>query len=104
MMMRRRIQCWRQVMFIPVMLMMGISSSVAHPDLIEQIVQVTEQLSQRGEAADLFRQRSELFRRHGQFEAALTDLAAAERMQTNIPPLTLERARIFCDAGRATEA
>jgi hypothetical protein len=64
-------------MFIPVMLMAGISSRAAHPDLIEQIVQVTEQLSQRGETADLFRQRSELFRRHGQFEAALTDLAAA---------------------------
>lgn len=76
----------------------------AHPDLIDQINQLTTQLKAQGESADGLEQRAELYRRHGQFEMALIDIAAAERLATNSTTLILVKARIFCDAGMAQPA
>jgi predicted Zn-dependent protease len=76
----------------------------AHPDLIEQITQTSEQIRKQGQSPGLYLERADLFRRHAQFDEALADLATAERLQTNATPLTLERARVLCDAGRAAES
>src|SRR5262245_16865247 len=76
--------------------------AAGHPDLIEQIVGVSRQLAERKTAA-LYLQRADLFRRHGEFESALADIAAAERFQTN-STLQLDRARVLFDAGRVTNA
>lgn len=78
--------------------------SHAHPDLIEQITKLTEEMQYEGATPGHLQQRAELFRRHAQFDFALVDIETAERLQTNAAPLTLERARIFCEAGRTTEA
>lgn len=94
----------RLVTGFAILLAAGIQLTTAHPDLIQQIVQVTEQMNQHRESAGLFCARAELFRRHGQFEAALNDLAAAERLNTNATPMRLERARVYCDSGHAQEA
>lgn len=72
----------------------------AHSDLEEQIGQITEQLPDHAESSELLLQRAELYRRHTQFDEALRDIAAAQR---KIPParITLARAKVFSDAGRA---
>ncbi len=80
------------------------SPCAAHPDLIEQIAGITQQLGQQGESSVLYLERADCFRRHGEFDEALSDIAAAERLQTNATRLTLDRARVLCDAGRATES
>lgn len=76
----------------------------AHPDLEEQISAITAEVKRVGVSADLLEQRAELFRRHAQFDAALVDIAAAEKMVTNSPALLLAKARIFSDAGMAQPA
>ena len=89
---------------ITALLVFVAAHSYAHPDLMEQITKLTEEMHREGATPGRLLQRAELFRRHAQFDVALADVATAERLQTNGPPLVLERARIFCDAGRATEA
>lgn len=79
-------------------------SCAAHPDLIEQISKLTEQLESEGESAALHVQRGDLYRRHGRFTDALMDIAAAEKLETNSPALLLAKARIFGDAGMARPA
>ena len=79
-------------------------SGAAHPDLIDQITQLTTERKAQGESAALYEQRADLYRRHAQFDAALMDIAAAERLATNSPALLLAKARIFSDAGQAKPA
>lgn len=86
------------------LLIATILPGLTHPDLIEQIVSTTRELEQHGDSAELYLTRADLFRRHGQFDAALTDLSTAERCQTNTVRLRLERARVLSDAGQATNA
>ncbi len=76
----------------------------AHPDLMEQITSLTQQLSEHDDSPALFLKRADLFRRHAQFDAALADIATAERLQTNTAGLNLDRARVLCDARRAAES
>ncbi len=82
----------------------SVLSGISHPDLIEQIDEITEQIGLHGPSADLLGQRADLYRRHAQFHEALVDIAAAERLETNSPAITLEKARIFCDAGMSQQA
>jgi len=95
---------WLELGLITAQLLFGAACGLAHPDLIEQIAKVSDEMGRAGETPERLQQRAELFRRHAQFDAALADIATAERLQTNAPPLTLERARILCDAGRSNEA
>jgi predicted Zn-dependent protease len=73
----------------------------AHPDLIEEIARTSAELKQ-SESSSLYLERADLFRRHGEFDAALADIGAAER--TNHAVFNLDRARVLCDAGRAAES
>lgn len=84
--------------------MLVTQSAFAHPDLEEQIARLTISIGQQPGNPDLFLQRASLYRRHGQFDDALKDIAAAESISTNGVPLTLDRARVLCDARRAAEA
>ena len=92
------------VMASLLVLWLSILSCSAHADLEEQIAALTRQLAKQGESATLYCERADLYRRHAEFDAALADVSAAERLQTNSPPLSLDRARILSDAGRAAEA
>ena len=85
-------------------LWLSVSSCSAHADLVEQITALTQQLAAHGESAAVYCERADLYRRHGEFAAALVDISVADRLQTNAPPLALDRARILSDAGRAAEA
>jgi tetratricopeptide (TPR) repeat protein len=78
--------------------------SQAHPDLVEQISEITEKMRLKGTTPERLLQRAELLRSHSQFDAALMDIVTAERLQTNAPPLLLERARILCDSGQTKDA
>jgi predicted Zn-dependent protease len=78
-------------------------SCAAHPDLLEQIDQLTAQLK-KSASADLHLERADLFRRHAQFDNALADIASAEKLQTNAVIVALPRAHVLVDAGRAAEA
>lgn len=78
-------------------------SCAAHPDLLEQIDQVSVQIK-KNESAELYLERADLYRRHAQFDAALLDIASAEKLETNTALLVLPRASILIDAGRAAEA
>ncbi|MEI9866384.1 MAG: hypothetical protein WDN00_17875 [Limisphaerales bacterium] len=69
----------------------SVVSGMSHPDLIEQIDEITEQIGLHGPSADLLGQRADLYRRHAQFHEALVDIAAAERLETNSPAITLEK-------------
>ena len=82
----------------------AVRSSPAHPDLIDEITRVTAQINEQEESAERYQQRAELFRRHGQFEAALMDIAVVERLRTNSPGVVLAKARIFSEAGMAKPA
>ncbi len=76
----------------------------AHPDLIEQIAQITSQLGKQPHTGNLYLQRANLFRRHSEYDAALLDIANAERWETNATVILLARARVYCDAGRSEAA
>lgn len=84
--------------------MLAAQSALAHPDLEEQIARLTINIALQPDHPDLLLQRADLYRRHGQFDDALKDIARAERISTNVVPLTLDRARVLCEAGRAAEA
>jgi tetratricopeptide (TPR) repeat protein len=76
----------------------------AHPDLDEQIGQLTAQISDHQHSADLYLQRADLYRRHAQFDEALRDLAVAAKCEAPVKRITLARAKVFSDAGRSEEA
>lgn len=76
----------------------------AHPDLIEQIAQITSQLGKQAPTGNLYLQRADLFRRHGEYDAALLDIATAECWETNATKILIARARVYCDAGRSEAA
>lgn len=75
----------------------------AHPDLIEEIARISTELKQN-ESSGLYLERADFFRRHGEFDAALADIGAAEQWETNHAVFNLDRARVLCDAGRAAES
>jgi len=83
---------------------LAVSPCAAHPDLLAQIASISQRMEDQNPSAALYLERADLYRRHAEFDSALADLTTAERLQTNAPPLLLDRARILCDAGRATEA
>src|SRR5438093_6038271 len=74
-----------------------------HPDLQEQLAALTLQLEKEPANANLWLRRSDVRRQHGQFEAALKDVAAAERLHPGWPLIALARAWTLFDAGRTVE-
>ena len=92
------------VSIVAAVLFLPAPSSSAHPDLVEQIDQLTAQLQTPKNPSARLEQRADLYRRHGQYEAALIDIAAAEKLTTNSTSLLLTKARTFCDAGMSKQA
>jgi tetratricopeptide (TPR) repeat protein len=84
--------------------------ALAHGDLHERIAALTRQLERDPRNAELWLQRADALRRHGEFAAALADVAASEKLKPNQPAADLQRARVWFDAGefpkavRATDA
>ena len=60
---------------------LSIAPCAAHPDLLEQIADLTQQLTKQGASSALYLERADLYRRHGEFDAAL----ARESSSTSRP-------------------
>lgn len=69
----------------------------AHPDLLEQIALLDQQIAQQPDDAALRVMRGDLHRRHGDLEAAERDFAAARSLQPDFDTLDLQQARLLLD-------
>ena len=73
-------------------------SLLGHGDAHDLIRTVSEQLREHPRDSDLYYQRGELYRRHGDFDLALADYERAARYSTNTPMLDLSRGLLLVDA------
>ena len=76
----------------------------AHGDLHERIQALTQQIHTNSANAELWLQRADLHRQHGEFIRATTDTAEAARLKPDWPAALLERARIYSDTGQFAAA
>ncbi|NNE05092.1 MAG: tetratricopeptide repeat protein, partial [Xanthomonadales bacterium] len=70
---------------------------LAHPDLIAQIQQADRQLEENPANVDVLLKRGELYRRHGDFEAAASDLVEARDLRPSHPLLNFYEGRLALD-------
>lgn len=78
--------------------------ALGHGDLHERILTLTQQIQANSPNAELWLQRADLGRQHGDFIRATADAAEAARLNPDWPAAVLERARIQFDAGQFTAA
>ena len=77
---------------------------LGHPDLDEQIAELTARIKLEPANAELLLRRGEAHRWHAEFGLALADIDAAARQQPGWVKVSLARASTFYAAGRAEEA
>ncbi|MBI3871308.1 MAG: hypothetical protein HY299_22480 [Verrucomicrobia bacterium] len=77
--------------------MISAGPALGHGDTHAMIVAVTQELQQRPRDPDLYYRRAELYRRHGDFDHAWTDLETAQKFGTNMPILDLSRGLLLSD-------
>ncbi len=75
-----------------------------HPDLDEQIADLTARIKLAPANAELLLRRSEAHRWHAEFGLALADIDAAARLAPGWAKVSLARALTLCAAGQAEEA
>jgi tetratricopeptide (TPR) repeat protein len=90
--------------FVLLWLAAGSLTAWGHPDLDEQIVELTVRIKKEPANAELLLRRSEVHRWHGEFELAFADIDAAARLQPSWAKVSLARALTFNDAGQGKEA
>jgi predicted Zn-dependent protease len=73
----------------------------AHGTFHEQIAAASERVAQQPANPQARLARAELYRQHGDFDAALADLAEVTRLAPAMDEVDLLRARTLVDAGRA---
>jgi len=78
-------------------------NALAHGDLDERIAAVSAQLVTNSTAPELWLQRADLNREHGDYPAALADLAHAAQLRPNWTAVSLQRARIWYDDGKFSQ-
>ncbi len=78
--------------------------TLAHGDLHERILALTQQIRTNTASPELRLQRADLCRQHGDYPGATADAAEALRLQPDWPAAILQRARIQFDAGQAAAA
>ena len=86
------------------LLMSCISQSFAHPELQQQIDDVTSQIAVLPTSGVLYLRRGELNSLHANYAAALADYAAAEANGADVDGVLLARGRAYMDAGRLDDA
>ncbi|MFM2081412.1 MAG: hypothetical protein RL380_103 [Verrucomicrobiota bacterium] len=79
------------------------SRSFAHGDLHERIAAVTAQLLTNSTNPELWLQRADLNRQHGEFAAAQTDLDKATQLKPGWPAAQLQQARLAFDTGQFSD-
>lgn len=99
---RSELQCrrrWRSGALLIGMLV-ACASGWSHGNLHDLIEQVTEQIREDGSRVDLLLLRAKYYRLHGNFPAALNDLARAEALEPDSANVHCQRARVYLDQGR----
>jgi predicted Zn-dependent protease len=91
-------------MLIASILFVTQTTAKAHGDLHERIQELTGRLAVDPTNAVLWLERADLRRRHGEFDPALADVTEAEQRKPGWPAGMLERARIYFDQEKFTEA
>lgn len=76
---------------------------VAHGDLHDQISALTARLEKQTDASTLV-QRGELYRLHGEFDLALADAAAAEKLNSHLPAINLLQGRTYYELAQFHQA
>jgi len=79
-------------------------SGRAHGDLHDRIAALTGQIGQEPQNTQLYLQRAELHRLHGEWEAAIADYARVERLDKKLFVVDLGRGKTLADAGRIPQA
>ena len=92
------------VLFVLLWLAVAPRAVWGHPDLDEQIAELTARIKLAPANAELLLRRSEAHRRHAEFGLALADIDAAARLAPGWAKVSLARASTFCAAGQAEEA
>lgn len=77
---------------------------LAHGDLHEQILGLTQRIQTNSSNADLWLRRADLFRNHGELAKAADDTETALKLRPGWAVAQLERARIQFDAGQFATA
>jgi tetratricopeptide (TPR) repeat protein len=100
---------FRATIFLPCFLLAGAlfttqSRSFAHGDLHEQNAALTTEIIAHPKRAELYLQRAELHRLHGEWAEALADCQRAESLKTDLISARLLRGKILFGAGKFTEA
>ncbi len=75
----------------------------AHQDVLEAIALISVRLDQHP-SAELYLERGELRRQHGEYAAALADFARAAQFTADAPEIDLARGRVMLEAGRVEAA
>ncbi|NNE06607.1 MAG: hypothetical protein HKN15_12875 [Xanthomonadales bacterium] len=73
------------------------ATAFAHPDIIAQIQQADRQLEENPANVGVLLKRGELYRRHGEFEAAASDLVEARDLRPSHPLLNFYEGRLALD-------
>lgn len=80
---------------VSVCLVAGTRSALAHGDAHERIEVLSQALDEHPDWAELWLQRADLRRLHGELSAALVDANEALRLRPSWPPALLQRARVL---------
>jgi len=79
------------------------AASIAHPDLLLQIERLDRQISADPANPDLWLQRGDLYRRHGDWASSERDFLEARRLAPEEPDLPWFYGRMLVEAGRPGE-
>ncbi|MEO5803705.1 MAG: tetratricopeptide repeat protein [Verrucomicrobiota bacterium] len=76
----------------------------AHGDLHERILVATVAIKQDAKNPELYFQRGELYRQHGEWKLALADFAQAEKLNPKLTAINFARGKAFFESGQFDEA
>ena len=76
----------------------------AHPDLILQIEEYSEQIAENPQDTELLIRRGDLCRRHGDWAAAEDDFQSVRELTPDHPMIDWYEGRLLMEAGRSSEA
>lgn len=86
--------CW---IVVTLCFVVGTGGSWAHGDLDERIEALSRVVAESPQRAEVWLQRADLRRQHGEFSEALADTQKALQLQPDWPPALLQTARILLD-------
>lgn len=78
--------------------------ATAHGFLHERIGEMDRLVESQSDKAEPFLRRAELYREHGDFEAALADISRASKREPEVARVDLHRAKVYLDQGQLDAA